>query len=156
MPSKPRRRYSRSMASFALYAVMRTDWSMPFSPYTTMSLMVAYLTAWRRKCRRLTFSNDRGFGNAKVVSPVVRLVVKMVDASKDETRRAAGGLAEMDERELDVSCESEAAELLLVEDDVADDHESVDEASPRRSRLRVEPGLGSIGIGGAWMTVRPR
>jgi hypothetical protein len=122
-----------------------------------MSLMVAYLTAWRRKWRRLTFSNERGFGNAKVVSPVVRLVVRIVEASKEETRRAAGGLAEeMEERELDVSCESEAAELLLVDDDVADDHESVDEASPRRSRLRVKPGLGSIGIGGAWMTVRPR
>ena len=129
---------------------------MPFSPYTTMSLMVAYLTAWRRKCRKLTFSNERGFGNAKVVSPVARLVARMVDASKDETRRAAGTLAdEMDERELKVSCEREA-ELVLVEDDVADDHESVDEASPRRSRLRVKPGLGSIGIGGACMTVRPR
>ena len=115
------------------------------------------MTAWRRKWRRLTFSNERGFGNAKVVSPVVRLVVRIVEASKEETRRAAGGLAEeMEERELDVSCESEAAELLLVDDVVADDHESVDEASPRRSRLRVKPGLGSIGIGGAWMTVRPR
>lgn len=102
-----------------------------------MSLIVAYLTAWSLKWRRLMFSNERGFGKANRVSPVVRDVVRIDTASNDETRRA-DGVDEMLERE-DAPSETE---LEDVADEVAEDQESVDEASPRRSRLRDVLGVG--------------
>lgn len=123
------------IASRTLSAVSMTASSIPSVPYTTTSLTVAYLAACKPKCRRLTFWNVRGFGSAKRVSPVAGFVTRICEASNEETRRPDGEEGREEEREPALS---ERELEVLVEDEVADDQESDEEALLRRSAERDE------------------